>query len=196
VFVRAPTSRSAGRPDSKRQLRVASATERVVAAAKKAACAITMEGVLRRLSEPYVFPWERSSALDRTAELEEDIALFRLSLADRLTHISSASLAPLRPQVSSTRRCATAAPPQTIRARTRLPEYYDNADRKKSAEMHHANRLWVDEPGAKTCEFYSHSYGSATRSQARAAHRSRRQASVLSACRRKARDHICRVQQV
>src|SRR5260370_31673391 len=34
------------------------------------------------------------------------------------------------------------------------------------------------------------------RSQTRAAHRSRRQASVLSARRRKARDHTCRVQQV
>ena len=72
--------------------------------------------------------------MDRTPELEEDIALFRLSLADRLTHISSASLAPLRPQVSSTRRCATAAQPQTIRARTRLLEYHDNADRENQRE--------------------------------------------------------------
>ena len=38
--------------------------------------------------------------------------------------------------------------------------------------------------------------GRPSRSQARAAHRSRSQASVLSACRRTARDHTCRAQQV
>jgi len=57
-------------------------------------------------------------------------------------------------------------------------------------------RSWLHPQEPTGEEWWADVLADPSRSQARAAHRSRRQASVLSARLRKTRDHTCRVQQV